>query len=697
MLKVRFQWFLVLTLALVCVPAIYAQNEPPPPKPTPPTATVSPESVPPLQIPTDPRERRAAAYAKLLAAQRLYVTVRQSNDEARNTRLIAQIKTLLDQATQIDPTLAEAFTFRASIAFYFPPTDWAESERLAKRALAVNANNLGAQRLLARLFTVRSGLGRKAVDQAVAERAIGHLREVTRLNSSDMEAWALLSEFYDQAGRTEDALAAMQQWASAPLPSSREATFFYENILPNHKLTTDAALSRWGTVLIKSGDPKAAIEPIMRAIAANPESSEYVDLLQSAIDESGADADAIVGELQRLALLNPESTDLIRVLATTQARSGRLNDAVGTVRQALKRVDRDEDNPESWGLRASLAEIYLDAGDHAGAIAIYQELLQRAGIGEAPLASDSDREIAADLLPRIVSVQKNAGDFAGAERTIQRMRLLFGPQDANADEQSISLLREQHKFPEALTAVRAARVKFPQAAGLVRLESAILTDSGKVNEAVTLLRGQLPKTPDATKPPSSDDFIVLLTISSHFSQAGKGAQAVAAAQDALARAPANSAGFTTAALLTLSSAQQRAGDFKGAQESLQRILERDPNNATALNNLGYFLAERGERLAEALTMVKRAVRTDPKNSSYLDSLGWVYFKMGKFDQAERYLTDALRRDPGSFTLNEHLGDVYRSQNKLEQARAAWQRAIAVSIVTDDVAGVKAKINGKTGQ
>jgi predicted negative regulator of RcsB-dependent stress response len=67
------------------------------------------------------------------------------------------------------------------------------------------------------------------------------------------------------------------------------------------------------------------------------------------------------------------------------------------------------------------------------------------------------------------------------------------------------------------------------------------------------------------------------------------------------------------------------------------------------------------------------------------------------DKPERYLTDALRRDPTSFTLNEHLGDVYRGQNKPDQARAAWQRALSASIVTDDVAGVKAKINGKAKQ
>ncbi|MEJ7709134.1 MAG: tetratricopeptide repeat protein [Pyrinomonadaceae bacterium] len=97
------------------------------------------------------------------------------------------------------------------------------------------------------------------------------------------------------------------------------------------------------------------------------------------------------------------------------------------------------------------------------------------------------------------------------------------------------------------------------------------------------------------------------------------------------------------------------------------------NNAEALNNLGYFLVERNERLEEAVKMIQRAVRVEPFNSSYLDSLGWAYYKLGKFDEAERYLSDAVRRAPTSATVQEHLGDTLQKRGKLEQARAAWRK------------------------
>ncbi len=151
----------------------------------------------------------------------------------------------------------------------------------------------------------------------------------------------------------------------------------------------------------------------------------------------------------------------------------------------------------------------------------------------------------------------------------------------------------------------------------------------------------------------------------------------------------------SAALIMLSSAQERAGDFKGSEESLRRILASEPNNPTALNNLGYFLVERNERLDEALGLIQRAVKAEPTNSSFLDSLGWAYFKLGKLDEAERYLIEATRRDSTSSATQEHLGDVYQRRGKNDQARAAWQRALTLSVTDDDIARIKSKLNLKT--
>ncbi|HTK27428.1 MAG TPA: tetratricopeptide repeat protein, partial [Pyrinomonadaceae bacterium] len=116
-----------------------------------------------------------------------------------------------------------------------------------------------------------------------------------------------------------------------------------------------------------------------------------------------------------------------------------------------------------------------------------------------------------------------------------------------------------------------------------------------------------------------------------------------------------------------------------------------PGNPIALNNLGYFLLERDERVDEAITMIEQAVRIDPTNPSYLDSLGWGYFKKGNLAAAERKLKDAARLDPGSSTIQEHLADVYQKQGKAELARSVLQRALVMATDASDVQRLKAKL------
>lgn len=92
-------------------------------------------------------------------------------------------------------------------------------------------------------------------------------------------------------------------------------------------------------------------------------------------------------------------------------------------------------------------------------------------------------------------------------------------------------------------------------------------------------------------------------------------------------------------------------------------------------------------------MIQRAVKAEPKNASYLDSLGWAYFKQGKIDDAERYLSQAVQIGSASATVHEHLGDVYDRMAKPEQARAAWTKALSLSTSTAQSTRIKAKLSG----
>ena len=82
------------------------------------------------------------------------------------------------------------------------------------------------------------------------------------------------------------------------------------------------------------------------------------------------------------------------------------------------------------------------------------------------------------------------------------------------------------------------------------------------------------------------------------------------------------------------STYERQKKYDPAEEAFRKVLVADPQNATALNYLGYMLADRGVKLDEALTLIKKAVDLDPSNGAYLDSLGWAYFRLGKYELAE---------------------------------------------------------------
>ncbi len=115
-----------------------------------------------------------------------------------------------------------------------------------------------------------------------------------------------------------------------------------------------------------------------------------------------------------------------------------------------------------------------------------------------------------------------------------------------------------------------------------------------------------------------------------------------------------------------------------AERELREALKLQPNDPTVLNNVGYFLVELDKDVAEALKMIERAVKASPDNAAFLDSLGWAYFKLGKYDEAEKYILDSLKITSDSAAVLEHLGDVYLKQGKEEPARRKWREALLVS-------------------
>ena len=92
------------------------------------------------------------------------------------------------------------------------------------------------------------------------------------------------------------------------------------------------------------------------------------------------------------------------------------------------------------------------------------------------------------------------------------------------------------------------------------------------------------------------------------------------------------------------------------ESDLREIIQQDPNNATALNALGYTLANRTGRYSEAFTLISRALELQPEEPAILDSMGWILYRQGKYSEAVEYLSRAYAKFPDP-EVAAHLGEV----------------------------------------
>src|SRR6185312_857594 len=123
---------------------------------------------------------------------------------------------------------------------------------------------------------------------------------------------------------------------------------------------------------------------------------------------------------------------------------------------------------------------------------------------------------------------------------------------------------------------------------------------------------------------------------------------------------------------------ERQKQYDAAEAEFRKVLKIAPDNTSAMNYLGYMLADRNVRLPEAKDLIAKAVQLEPNNYAYLDSLGWVYFRLNDFPEAEQNLRRALDLQGNDPTVHDHLGDVYFHQGKLHEAIAQWQLSLKYS-------------------
>ncbi|MNS50417.1 Beta-barrel assembly-enhancing protease [compost metagenome] len=230
-----------------------------------------------------------------------------------------------------------------------------------------------------------------------------------------------------------------------------------------------------------------------------------------------------------------------------------------------------------------------------------------------------------------------------------------GPQDAElyaaARVQSALSFEKDGMADEALAELRRAADTRPNEAGVAYLLAGQLVQMKRYDEALTVLNGPLLNVAD-------QGFEV------NFLRG--------AAYEALNRKP-------------------------EAEAELWAALQKQPNNPTVLNYLGYLWVDSGTRVEQGAEMIARAHAADPSDGNIQDSLGWAQYRRGQFDVAVTTLEEAVAKEPANAEINDHLGDAYWAVGRQREAGFQWNRVLSLDVEAERKAEVEAKLRDKLGQ
>ncbi|HVS27421.1 MAG TPA: tetratricopeptide repeat protein [Burkholderiales bacterium] len=129
------------------------------------------------------------------------------------------------------------------------------------------------------------------------------------------------------------------------------------------------------------------------------------------------------------------------------------------------------------------------------------------------------------------------------------------------------------------------------------------------------------------------------------------------------------------------------------EDNLLKLIKLKPDYAHAYNALGYTLADRNERLSEAVEFIRQALQLAPEDPFIMDSMGWVQYRLGNFKEGADYLQRAFANRPDP-EIAAHLGEVLWAQGRREEAQQIWQTSLKDNPGNETLQNVMKKFAGK---
>lgn len=560
----------------------------------------------------------------------------------------------------------------------------------AQAQIDKNPNNLDAHKLLGEIYVRSLGEGGQAGPTGdVLKLAINQYEKIVQLEPNNIQDHLMLGQLYSFGHDTEKA---EQQFAAAQKidPGSEEtalnlARLYTEqgqakraiqvlNQLPAENQSAKAEFVL-GADYDQEKDTKNAITAYQKSLDLEPDNLDVERALAKdllADNQLNAASDAY----KDIAAGDPNDPEAYLRLSEIERRQGNYEEALATLDKAKALV------PDSLEISFNEGLLYDALGRFDDSAKIFEKLAAGSEHSTGQY-SDQEKNNRSLFLDRLAIVDREQNKTDQAIAAYKQMELLGGDYELHAYESEVDAYRDQHEYAKATDVARAAAAKYPKNIDLQMMLAEQLTDSGHVEQGITLAKAQLGKKSDIKV------YEGLATIYTRLKQWKNAAAAV----DHVKKLANGKDDQLYAAFLegTLYDREQK---YDQAEAAFRRALAVDPNNPMTLNYLGYMLANHDRNLNEALTLIQKAVQLDPQNYAYLDSLGWAYFKLGNYALAETDLRKAVERDSSDPTVHDHLGELYEKTGRLKLAAQQWEESLkefAVTVPADTDPGDMAKV------
>jgi len=570
-----------------------------------------------------------------------------------------------------------------------------EAQDIIKR----NPNNLEARRLLGRIYLrslgdMQAGSG----SESILKLAIEQYEQIVRLQPDSMDDHLLLGRLYRL---NNDLQKAENEFKTAVKlqPDSEEAVttlaYLYNELgdttratqvlssVPNTERSAKL-YSALGYTYEQQKQYKDAIEAYRHAIELDRDNLDAIRGLAQNLLNDGQ-ADAALEQYKVIADANPEDAQTYVRIAEIYRKQGKFDLALDNLKKAESMVQDSVEVPYN------IAAIYQAQGRYDEAIPIMRDLLKKSEKPDGKY-SNGERSNRAVFLERLGTIYREQGNNQAANETFRQIVALGGDENIERGyQQIIDTWREAKEWQKATDAAKEAVQKLPSSRDLKMVLAAQQADMGDADKALKDVRAMLKGNAN------SDDRQVYITLAQMYTRLRRFSDA----EQALDKAEQLSSKSDDKEYVWFlrGSTFEREKRYAEAEEQFKKVLASDPEHASALNYLGYMLADQNMKLEEALGYIKRAVDLDPANGAYLDSLGWAYFRLGKFELAEDNLLKASQKINTDPTVHDHLGDLYQKTGRLklaatnwERALTEWNRTIAAEVDPADVARVQKKLD-----